>query len=60
MLQWPNGRQFFGLDFFDNDVPQDDEERYIVDAFTDRAIQSKCFKILSQIIFYDTQNKYSF
>ncbi|CAH2105719.1 unnamed protein product [Euphydryas editha] len=36
---WPNGRQFFGLDFFDNDIPQDDEKRYIVDAITDRAIE---------------------
>lgn len=41
----PNGREFFGLDLFDNDIPQDDEERYIVDALTDRAIGSKWFKI---------------
>ncbi|XP_050343294.1 arylsulfatase B-like isoform X2 [Nymphalis io] len=36
---WPNGRQQFGLDFFDNDIPQNKEDRYIVDAFTERAIQ---------------------
>ncbi|XP_045446680.1 arylsulfatase B-like [Melitaea cinxia] len=34
----PNGGEFFGLDLFDNDIPQADEERYIVDALTDRAI----------------------
>ncbi|XP_026496852.1 arylsulfatase B-like [Vanessa tameamea] len=36
---WPNGRQFFGLDFFDDDIPQNEEDRYIVDALTDRAIK---------------------
>ncbi|XP_041970965.1 arylsulfatase B-like [Aricia agestis] len=34
---WPNGREMFGLDLFDNDVPQDQEERYVVDALTQRA-----------------------
>ncbi|CAK1598752.1 unnamed protein product [Parnassius mnemosyne] len=36
---WPNGRQHFGLDLFDNDIPQDEEQRYIVDALTDRAVK---------------------
>ncbi|XP_052740681.1 arylsulfatase B-like isoform X2 [Bicyclus anynana] len=36
--EFPDGRQFYGLDFFDDDIPQDEEERYSVDALTDRAI----------------------
>ncbi|XP_068631127.1 arylsulfatase B-like [Battus philenor] len=35
---WPNGRLLYGLDLFDNDKPQHKEQRYIVDALTDRAI----------------------
>ncbi|CAF4812307.1 unnamed protein product [Pieris macdunnoughi] len=37
--QWPDGTLLFGLDFFDNDIPQITEERYVVDALTDRAIE---------------------
>ncbi|CAH4035540.1 unnamed protein product [Pieris brassicae] len=37
--EWPNGTLMFGLDFFDNDIPQITEERYAVDALTDRAIE---------------------
>ncbi|XP_063619265.1 arylsulfatase B-like [Cydia splendana] len=37
--EWPNGRQMFGVDLFDNDIPQDTETRYIVDALTDRALR---------------------
>ncbi|XP_028175742.1 arylsulfatase B-like isoform X3 [Ostrinia furnacalis] len=36
---WPNGRLLYGLDLFDNDIPQEEEQRYIVDALTDRAIK---------------------
>ncbi|XP_045494398.1 arylsulfatase B-like isoform X1 [Colias croceus] len=36
---WPDGRLLYGLDFFDNDIPQTTEERYVVDALTDRAIE---------------------
>ncbi|XP_052749238.1 arylsulfatase B-like isoform X2 [Galleria mellonella] len=36
---WPDGRILFGLDLYDNDIPQDEEERYIVDALTDRAVK---------------------
>ncbi|XP_013164812.1 PREDICTED: arylsulfatase B-like [Papilio xuthus] len=35
---WPNGRLLFGLDLFNNDKPQEEEQRYIVDALTDRAV----------------------
>ncbi|XP_050664358.1 arylsulfatase B-like [Leptidea sinapis] len=35
---WPDGRLLYGMDFFDDDVPQFEEQRYIVDALTDRAI----------------------
>ncbi|XP_038220084.1 arylsulfatase B-like [Zerene cesonia] len=35
----PDGRLFYGLDFFDNDIPQTTEERYVVDALTDRAVE---------------------
>lgn len=28
-----------GLDLFDNGIPQDEEQRYIVDALTDRAVK---------------------
>ncbi|XP_069358173.1 arylsulfatase B-like isoform X2 [Maniola hyperantus] len=35
---FPGGMQYFGLDMYDGDVPQDEEERYSVDALTDRAI----------------------
>ncbi|CAH2247261.1 jg15455 [Pararge aegeria aegeria] len=38
--EMPNGRQFFGLDLYDNEVSQEGEERYIVDALTDRAIST--------------------
>ncbi|XP_061377612.1 arylsulfatase B-like isoform X1 [Danaus plexippus] len=34
----PNGKEFYGADLTDNDIPQDDEDRYIVDALTERAI----------------------
>ncbi|XP_021202268.1 arylsulfatase B [Bombyx mori] len=36
---WPSGRQMLGLDLFDNGIPQNHEERYIVDALTDRAVK---------------------
>ncbi|XP_063824164.1 arylsulfatase B-like isoform X2 [Ostrinia nubilalis] len=36
---WPNGYSLFGLDLFDDNIPQEDEERYIVDALTDRAVR---------------------
>ncbi|CAB3238845.1 unnamed protein product [Arctia plantaginis] len=36
---WPNGRQMFGLDLYDDGVPQDSEQRYIVDALTDKAVK---------------------
>ncbi|XP_059046071.1 arylsulfatase B-like [Achroia grisella] len=36
---WPDGRTLFGLDLYDNDIPQDEEDRYIVDALTDRAVK---------------------
>ncbi|XP_060801900.1 arylsulfatase B [Amyelois transitella] len=35
----PDGTEFFGLDLFDDDLPQEKEERYIIDALTDRAIK---------------------
>lgn len=31
----------FGLDLFENGVPQVTEDRYIVDALTDKAVKSK-------------------
>ncbi|CAF4812318.1 unnamed protein product [Pieris macdunnoughi] len=37
--QWPDGTLLFGLDLFDNDIPQITEERYVVDALTDRAVE---------------------
>ncbi|XP_047984265.1 arylsulfatase B-like isoform X3 [Leguminivora glycinivorella] len=37
--EWPNGRQMFGRDLFDNLTPQYSETRYIVDALTDRAVR---------------------
>ncbi|XP_072939415.1 arylsulfatase B-like [Epargyreus clarus] len=35
---WPNGRLMHGLDLFDNDIPQVNEDRYAVDLLTERAI----------------------
>ncbi|CAH0407290.1 unnamed protein product [Chilo suppressalis] len=37
--RWPDGRLLFGMDLYDNDIPQDQENRYIVDALTDRAVK---------------------
>ncbi|XP_026322448.1 arylsulfatase B-like [Hyposmocoma kahamanoa] len=37
--QFGNGSLMFGLDLFDNEIPQDEEQRYIVDALTDRALK---------------------
>ncbi|CAK1546051.1 unnamed protein product [Leptosia nina] len=36
---WPDGTLLFGLDLFDNDIPQLKEDRYILDALTDRAVE---------------------
>ncbi|XP_030025576.1 arylsulfatase B isoform X2 [Manduca sexta] len=36
---WPNGRLMFGLDLFDNAIPQVNEDRYIVDALTDKVVK---------------------
>ncbi|KAI8424447.1 hypothetical protein MSG28_002935 [Choristoneura fumiferana] len=36
---WPNGRTMFGLDLFDNEIPQESETRYVVDALTERALR---------------------
>lgn len=38
--QGANGSIMSGLDLFDNEIPQDEEQRYIVDALTDRALKS--------------------
>ncbi|XP_013139142.1 PREDICTED: arylsulfatase B-like isoform X2 [Papilio polytes] len=35
---WPNGRLLFGDDLFFNDIPQEKEQRYIVDALTHQAV----------------------
>ncbi|KAJ0178806.1 hypothetical protein K1T71_005581 [Dendrolimus kikuchii] len=48
---WPDGRLMFGLDLFDNDIPQDKEQRYIVDALTDRAVKIIQHHNMSQPIF---------
>ncbi|XP_053604010.1 arylsulfatase B-like isoform X2 [Plodia interpunctella] len=36
---WSDGTLMFGLDLFDDDVPQEEEQRYILDALTDRAVK---------------------
>ncbi|CAH0605798.1 unnamed protein product [Chrysodeixis includens] len=36
---WPNGRLMFGLDLYDDAIPQDCEQRYIVDALTEKAVK---------------------
>nr|XP_049694929.1 arylsulfatase B [Helicoverpa armigera] len=36
---WPNGRLMFGLDLYDDAIPQDFEQRYIVDALTEKAVK---------------------
>ncbi|XP_045765789.1 arylsulfatase B-like [Maniola jurtina] len=35
---FPGDVQYFGLDMYDGDISQEEEERYAVDALTDRAI----------------------
>ncbi|XP_049869903.1 arylsulfatase B-like isoform X1 [Pectinophora gossypiella] len=47
----PDGRLMFGLDLFDNEIPQDEEQRYIVDALTDRAVKIINSHNLSQPLF---------
>lgn len=52
--QWPNGRQMGGLDLYDDATPQDCEQRYIVDALTEKAVKSKFVRIFiyNAIVFF--------
>lgn len=51
METWPNGREMYGLDLYDDATPQDCEQRYIVDALTDKAIQIINYHNVSQPLF---------
>ncbi|XP_075971685.1 arylsulfatase B-like [Anticarsia gemmatalis] len=48
---WPSGRQMFGLDLYDDATPQDSEQRYIVDALTDKAVKIIRYHNSSQPLF---------
>ncbi|KAF9801096.1 hypothetical protein SFRURICE_019258 [Spodoptera frugiperda] len=48
---WPNGRLMFGLDLYDDEIPQETEHRYIVDALTDKAVKIIQYHNTSQPLF---------
>ncbi|KAH9628891.1 hypothetical protein HF086_017820 [Spodoptera exigua] len=48
---WPNGRLMYGLDLYDDAIPQETEHRYIVDALTDKAVKIIHYHNSSQPLF---------
>ncbi|KAJ8733210.1 hypothetical protein PYW08_001508 [Mythimna loreyi] len=48
---WPNGRVQLGLDLYDDATPQECEQRYIVDALTEKAVKIIHYHNASQPLF---------